>query len=176
MKNFVYLDCDNLDYISDKIDKFLSSRNLVTQHLNKIPHDELLNEVTELRDFINSFGLEVCQIIAIANSNLGYGGMHVDYVNNVRINFPVKNTKSDSTTVFYELENLEMTPDKTDEGYLYNKLKYSKLKVTDFYILDRPIAFNPKVPHELLMRKYMKDPRVILSIYFTTDPTHLLTT
>jgi hypothetical protein len=65
MKNFVYLDCDNLDNISNKIDKFLTDRNLVTQHLNKIPH-------------------------------------------------------------------------------------------------------------ELRMRKYLKDPRVILSIYFTTNPTHLL--
>jgi len=174
MKNFIYLDCDNLDDISNKIDKFLTDRNLVTQHLNKIPHVELLKEVPELQDFINKFGLEVFQIFAIANSNFGHGGMHIDYINDVRINFPVKNTKETATTVFYELENLEITPDTTAEGYLYNKLKYTKLKIIDFYKLDRPVVFNPKIPHELRMRKYLKDPRVILSIYFTTNPTHLL--
>lgn len=176
MKNFVYLDCNNLDYISDKIDKFLTDRNLITQHLNKIPHVELLKEVPELQDFINNFGLEVFQILAIANSNIGHGGMHIDYINDVRINFPVRNTKGTAPTVFYELENLEVTPDKTAEGYLYNKLKYTKSKIIDCYMLDRPIVFNPKIPHELIMRKYLADPRVILSIYFTTDPTHLLTT
>lgn len=172
MKNFVYLECENIESISKKIEIFLIKNNLTVFGWNKVPIDNLYEEVPELKNFIDSIGVTAYQIFAL--SKIVDDQIHIDYTNDIRINFPVSNTSGSATTFFYELENLKITKKINFDNLPWYDLSYTNKKIIDSYVLTKPVVFNPKIPHGVTMHQTGYKPRIILSIFLTTSPEHLL--
>jgi hypothetical protein len=172
MKIFKYLDMADIDNVSEKIYIFLMNNCIIKPGWTQIDHDKLFQSVPELKTFLVSLNLEVEKIILIVSYATGV--IHIDYHQDARINFPVRNTKNTATTMFFRLDDLVKVREINGTGYPYWKLSYSKENPISGYILTSPVVFDPQVPHRVVFKKPLHDPRLILTIFVKDTAWYLL--
>jgi hypothetical protein len=129
MKNFKYLECDNVEAISEKIYHYLQVNTaILDEPIDKnwtLISLDILTAVPELANFFTDLNL-VPKIIHVLKTNQTRD-LHVDYSPDIRIMFPVSNTVGTAVTNFYELEGLTKIPIPIDD-YIYYKIFYTSQK------------------------------------------------
>ena len=176
MKNFKYLDIDNIELVSEKIYNYIRDTTDILQvspwNPNWLPLSlDVIHQVPELGKFISDLNLDLRSIHVLRTWRTSK--LHVDTRTDIRINFPVSNTLGSAVTHFYELKDC-VRVEKFLQGYSYYDLEYSDQKIIDSYVLDRPVAFNPDVPHQVVHAVQETTPRLILTMSFHNPPTYLL--
>jgi len=175
MKLFNYLECDNVEAISDKIYAYLQDHTTILDepmNRNWRPLSlDILDQVPELAEFFSNLNLEpnVIHVLRTCETR----NLHVDYNPEPRIMFPVRNTVGTAVTNFYDLTDFIKIPVHV-EHYVYYKIFFTSQKLIGSYTLDRPVVFNPNVPHQVVHDVVVTTPRIALTIGFKNPPTELL--
>jgi len=175
MQNFKYLECDNVEAISEKIYHYLQDNTtILDEPIDKnwtLISLDILNAVPELSKFFTDLNL-VPKIIHVLKTNKTRE-LHIDHSPEPRIMFPVRNTTGTAVTNFYELEGLTKIPIPID-NYIYYRIFFTAQKLIGSYILDRPVVFNPDIPHQVVHNVVATTPRIALTVAFVDPPTKLL--
>jgi hypothetical protein len=179
MKNFVYIECDNVEELSNEIYSYFAEHpNLVSgdlsQHVvNTNPHN-LMEGAPKFRAYLHSLGLSDPKVVHINRCN-STQLLHIDANPEVCMMFPVRNTIGTARTFYYELENLSETPVLSKFGVPYVQLKFDSKKELDSYELSKPVMMNPKAPHQVVTTEsVLPEHRIAIRLRFDAEPVHFL--
>ena len=177
MKLFKLLHVPQHQLISEKLYWYIKDRTSVLEQgefWNDLIVDEVLLAVPELQAYVNSHSLEVAQISAIYVEPGAQGHVHIDFNTDIRILCPVKNCEG-SYTRFYDIDPKQVQVRRLPNGVWYKRISqqppYTQL---DAFELIKPVLFNPGVAHGVDTNPKSTDPRISVTIRFTTSIDHLL--
>ena len=179
LKAYRELACDELDIISNKVLKFISSE-LSSGKRGWIFIDTkgLLLAVPELMKFFKSLKLYPMEAsITILHNDLS---IHVDTLPVVaKINIPIQNTKG-WVNRWYSIDKdiLDNCPDVVDHLGFTKKdvsgaVDHMQL-ISELPEQSMPIVFNSSYPHSVVKLNPDQLPRVILSVTLRNEPIDLL--
>jgi hypothetical protein len=178
MKPYIYLNCDNIDIIQDKIYTYLQSLSYYDSTITgwkTLRNLDLLIQVPELQHFLDQHNL-VAKRIHVLQHRVS-SDLHVDYHSHsdrFRMNFPVRNTINTAITEFYELIDMKKTVAYNKSNIPYYVLSYSDKKLIDSYVLTNPVIIDTSCPHIVQIDGRLDPIRTMISIDFVNDIYHLL--
>jgi hypothetical protein len=176
MKPFKYLDCDRTELISNKVLDYLSNLpdydpKFVGQKY--LPKDDLsmIEQIPELKELLQRYNLDVRRIFYVHHTHSGV--VHVDGSKDIRVFLPVRNTADTALTHFYELESVREIP-QIKNGGAYSKLEYDSKKLIGTYHMTQPLIAHTGIPHQVVFKHPLIEPRVTVSMHLARQPTELL--
>ena len=178
MKNYKFLDIADHLKISDDVYQYVISCTDIIDTKNfwtDLNIDDVLNSVPLLKKVIDSYNLTAKQIAIIYVSPKQTADIHIDFNPNVRILWPIKNCKK-SVTTFYYVDKTNVQARRLPNGIWYNRISNTVIpEFIESFSLTGPVAFNPSVAHGIVSDPDSNEPRLSLTVSFTTPIDHLLT-
>jgi hypothetical protein len=170
---YKYIDIENYDLIQSEMKKFIFSKTSVIE--DKLPWKfidtfQLSKEIPVLCDFFKTRGLELDIAAAVYRRPYSQGGIHVDTSLFWRALLPVINCEGSKTKFF------KFDPSKFKSGQGPDKDKNLSLipgETLDFLgelELNKPIIFDPQIPHGVYCNPDLREPRISLTLGFKQDP------
>jgi hypothetical protein len=182
-KIYHYLDVDNHQIISEKLYHYVKDyTNILNDKIfwNNLNFDDVMIKIPELDAIfkkINLFGRKISIIYAESGFE---GGIHIDHspldpeVAPARCLWPIKNCNG-SKTKFFDVDKKFITL-----KYLENQMPYLHIDENGIkgelgsFELNKPLIFNPGIPHGVWTNKEYTEPRLSATIAFHNPPNYLL--
>ena len=144
-----------------------------TNFWNFLDYHELLSMVPELKESLDKINVQPYTMSLLVITE-GYGTLHSDSPSksNVRINIPIFNCDDETKTCFFKMKSnqtitTDYVPPNIDE---HNFTKFYNFEDIDYeighYVLTKPVLFNYKIPHAVILSEKAKFPRLVLNIDF----------
>lgn len=187
MKCFHELDCNNLPDIQYEALTFLSDRynlssntDLKTDLWLKIDTNAVVENCPSLMVWLKSLKLKLRETaVTVINDPKG-AALHIDELPvTAKINIPIFNY-ANVVNEWYQVPNqiketIGLT--KNQWGNEFHNLASVDLKdckLLASYILQRPVVFNSRIPHRVVVNSGAKFPRVVLTCMFFNEPLQYL--
>jgi len=152
---------DNIDLITKKLQKFIQNSSC------SLDVTEVLSAVPELKIQLESYGFSTpSKIKILIVGPMRSAGVHDDRPKLLALNWPLVNC-GDSVMRWYD------NPEIYELGGEQRATKYEKQNavVLDSIKILEPTLVNIECPHEV--ENFSSNPRVMMSIRFSTEPTDI---
>jgi hypothetical protein len=177
MKNYKFLEIDNHLVVSEDVYQYIVSHTDIMTTKNfwtDLNVDDVLNHVPLLKKVLDEYKLTASQIAVIYVEPKSTADVHIDFNPNIRILWPIKNCDR-SVTTFYHVDKTKVQARRLSNGIWYNRI--SNTVVPEFienFSLVKPVVFNPSVAHGIASDTDSNEPRLSLTVGFTTSVDYLL--
>lgn len=144
------------------------------QFWNDLSVEDVLIAVPELKEYVDSQNLEIAQISAIYVEPNAGDNIHIDFNTDIRILWPVNNCEG-SYTRFFDIDPKQVQIRRLPNGIWYKRISqkppYTQLGELE---LTSPVLFNPGIAHAIFTNPTCSNPRLTVTIKFTTSIDYLL--
>lgn len=182
MKNYKFINLDNLDAISSSMYTFLKDQTTILDNIvedtgyiyhrapldNIRPLSEILPHVPLIEESLASLGLTLTYLVVlIVPENFGLSvdpnSIHIDHAAKPRIVVPIKNCKG-SCTEFYDIPTKFFELTQHQNRTLYYKFipGMCEVKKIDEFELTSALVINPNAPHGIRRAINSVGPRISL--------------
>lgn len=172
-----YIDIENFDKIQEEIIKFLFDKTTVLKE--KLPWkfidiSELSKENPTLVNYFKNLELDIDVAAAVYRRPYSQGGIHVDTSIFWRVLLPVLNCEG-SKTKFFKFDPNKFRPGQgPDKDKNLSLIPGETLDFLEELELNKPVIFDPQIPHGVYCNPNLREPRISLTLGFKTDPKDIL--
>jgi hypothetical protein len=174
---YQYLQIENYIEISESIKYYLKNHtSVLTEKLlwKFLEVDPLLNAVPQLDKVFKKYDLEIVMAAVVYRQPHSQGGIHIDSSTFFRVLWPVMNC-SGSKTKFFKYDSKKFIPRKGIDGDKnLSVIPGEKLDFLDEFELNKPVIFDPSIPHGVYCNPNFEEPRVSITFGFNVDPKHIM--
>jgi hypothetical protein len=168
---FRYIKCNNTEIISKKLLYIFDTFHKISAMENGscwFSLEEIETYCSELLDFMNVHNLKFKSGLCFVKSNNNNIKPHVDFTPGIRLNFPILNSEHAKTNCFEKVQD-ELLIKSNTKVLPYYTVNIKNCQLIDYYILDRPLLFDPSYPHNIILLK-SKIMRVMITIFLENPP------
>ena len=168
---FRYLECNNVEIISKKLLYIFDTFHKISAIKNGscwFSLEEIKTHCPELLEYMNIYNLKFKSGLCFVISNTTNTNPHVDFTPGIRLNFPILNSKFAKTNCFEKVQDGLLIKSNTNVLPYYS-VDIKNCKLIDYYILDKPLLFDPSYPHNIVLLK-SNITRIMLTIFLENPP------
>ena len=162
---FRYLECNNTEIISKKLLYIFDTFHKISAMKNGscwFSLEEIKIHCSELLEFMSIYNLKYKSGLCFVKSDNNIIP-HVDFTPGIRLNFPILNSELAKTNCFEKVPD-ELLIKSNSKILSYYTVDIKNCKLIDYYILDKPLLFDPSHPHNIILLK-SKIIRIMLTVF-----------